>query len=277
MEHLVDILSFERIHPARRVLKSFLINPAANFLPASMLRALLRLTKSELAAANWKDPGGWRSMVISYDGKPRQIADKILVSSGTMPMALRNRRRLGAAVLAGLINEVPHEPVQVLGLAAGPGHIITDAILQANKNVQATLIDISSDAFDYGRQLAQRSGLSQKMRFIQGDVRNVSDILAGQPCDLVKMLGICEYLDDQLIVDIAQAVGKVMPKGSAIVFNTISPAHGTDRFFRRVFGLNMIYRDRAQLEALFARGGFGNFTATAEPLGVYHIVVGRKA
>jgi hypothetical protein len=44
-----------------------------------------------------------------------------------------------------------------------------------------------------------------------------------------------------------------------------------------VFGLHMIHRDRSQLESLVAKGGFGDFSATAEPLGVYHIVVGRKA
>jgi hypothetical protein len=67
-----------------------------------------------------------------------------------------------------------------------------------------------------------------------------------------------------------------MPTGSAIVANSISRRHGTDRFFRRVFGIHMTYRNRQELEALFSRGGLGNFTSTAEPLGVYHILVGHK-
>jgi cyclopropane fatty-acyl-phospholipid synthase-like methyltransferase len=194
-------------------------------------------------------------------------------------MALRNRRHLGAAALAHLMDQAPHEPVQVLCLGAGPGNIITDAMLKSRKNVQATLVDISSDPFDYGRQLAQRCGLADRMRFIQGDIRDVaamSAMLDGHKPDVVKMLGICEYLSDEQLVGIVQAVSAMMPPRSAIVFNDISLKHGTDRFFRRVLGLHMIYRDRTQLEALFARGGFGGFTAVAEPLGVYHIVIGRK-
>jgi cyclopropane fatty-acyl-phospholipid synthase-like methyltransferase len=114
------------------------------------------------------------------------------------------------------------------------------------------------------------------MKFVQGDVRDVQTLLGDQRFDLVKMLGICEYLTDQQIVDIIQAVSAVMPAGSAIVANSISRRHGTDRFFRRVFGLHMTYRNRQELEALFSRGGLGNFTSTAEPLGVYHILVGHK-
>ena len=113
-------LAMERHSPLRRTIKACLINPLANYLPAALTRSILRFTKSELAAANWKDPGGWRSMVISYEGKPHKLADRVLVGSGTMPMALRNRRRLAAAVLAHLIDEAPAPNVHVLCLARAP-------------------------------------------------------------------------------------------------------------------------------------------------------------
>ncbi len=276
MEPSVENLAFERLCPVRRAVKGMIINPLANYLPASVTRSILRFTQSELAACNWKDPGGWRSMVISYENNPRKLADRVLIRSGTMPMALRNRRLLAATIMAGIIDRCPTEPVRVLCLGAGPGHIIIDAITQAHKKVQATLVDLSSDAFDYGRQLARRCGLAECMKFVQGDVRDVQTLMGDQRFDLVKMLGICEYLSDQQIVDIIQAVSAVMPTGSAIVANSISRRHGTDRFFRRVFGLHMTYRNRQELEALFSRGGLGNFTSTAEPLGVYHILVGHK-
>ena len=276
MEPWVENLPFERLCPARRAMKSILINPLANYLPASITRSILRFTKSELAASNWKDPGGWRSMVISYENNPRKLSDRVLVNSGTMPMALRNRRLLASNILTRMIDQCPTEPVRVLCLGAGPGHIIIDAMTAAKKKVQATLVDLSSDAFDYGRQLAQRSGLAECVRFVQGDVRNVQSLLGEQRVDLVKMLGICEYLTDQQIVDIIKAVSALMPPGSTLVANSLSRRHGTDRFFRQVFGLHMTYRNRAELEALFSRGGLGNFTSTAEPLGVYHILVGHK-
>jgi len=275
MELWIADLEFERQGPIRGLLKAVVANPLANYLPAGMLRGLLRFAKSELAAANWKDPGGWRSMVISYDGNCHQIADRILIGGGTMAMALRNRKKLAAHILARLIDQAGDKPVHVLCLGAGPGHVITDAMGQTDKDVTATLVDLSSDAFEYGRALAERKGLTERVRFIEGDVREVGRMLAHPP-DVVKMLGICEYLTDEQIVEITSAVAGVMPPGAPIIFNSLCKAHGNDRFFRRVFGLHMNHRSPEQLQAIMGRAGFRDFTALAEPLGVYHVVVGRK-
>lgn len=267
-------IKFETLSPVARLAKKILINPLANYLPAGFLRKLLKDGQSELALANWRDPGGWRSMVISYNGDPEKTWDKILVKGGTIPMALRNRRKLASRLIAKLLDASETHPAHALCLGAGPGHIISDAMLEADKPCHATLVDISSDAFDYGRQLAEEKGLLDRETFIQGDVRDVKDMLSDR-VDVVKMIGICEYLEDDQIVSIAQALGEIMPAGAAIVFNSISKRHGTDRFFRRVFGLNMIHRTPEQLQTLLAPAGFNEFTTFAEPLGVYHVVVGR--
>lgn len=288
MGELAAEIEFERLSPLRRAVKCVLINPLANYLPASLVRGLLRFGKSELAAANWADPGGWQSMVISYNGRCRQIADKIMVSGGTMPMALRNRKRLGSYVIAKLIESVAAgraapsagseaaPAVHVLCLGAGPGQIIIEALSQASAPARATLVDISSDAFEFGRKLAAERGLAEKVQYVQADVRDLHAFLHEAP-DIVKMLGICEYLSDEQIVTIASAAAEVMPSGSAIVFNSLSKAHGTDRFFRRAFGLHMIHRSPEEVTGLMERSGFGDFVLQREPLGVYHVIVGRRA
>ena len=58
---------------------------------------------------------------------------------------------------------------------------------------------------------------------------------------------------------------------------SLSPAHGNDRFFRRVFGLHMIHRTPRELRDLLEPAGFGEFVTLREPLGVYHVLVGRRA
>ena len=133
MQPPTEGIEFERVGPVVRVLRTVLIHPIANYAPAGLIRWLLRVTGSELAAANWADPGGWRSMVISYEGQCRQWADKLLVGTGAVPMALRNRRKLAARVLAELIDACPHSPAQVLCVGAGPGMIIFDALRQASR------------------------------------------------------------------------------------------------------------------------------------------------
>ena len=272
----VDALDFERLGPLRRAWKRLLVHPFGNYFPAPVLRGTLRLLGSELARESWADPGGWRSMVISYADRRHRLVDRLLCTLGTMPMALRNRRRLAAHILTRLIDACPSDPVHVLCLGAGPGLVINDAMRAASRDVVATLVDTSDDACGYGRQLAEASGHGHLTRFIRGDARHVRDLL-DRPADLVKMLGLCEYLSDAQVTDIARAVADAMPHGAAIVTNSLSDAHGTDRFFRRVFGLDMIHRSPEELAALLAPAGFTDVVSVAEPLGVYHVLIGRRA
>ncbi len=275
MESWVADIEFERTSLPGRLIKAILVDPLANYLPASLLRGLLRFGKSELAEANWNDPGGWRSMVISYDGRPKQLADKMLVGLGSVPKALRNRRKLASRLLARLIDSAGHEPAHVLCLGAGPGRIIIDAMSQAKRKARATLVDISSEAFDHGRRLAVENGVIEQVNYLQGDARDIDKLLEHRP-DIVKMIGICEYLSDEEIVEIVGAVAGVMAPGGSIVFNSLSKAHGSDRFFRRVFGLHMNHRLPDQLKELLSSAGFGEFVAFPEPMGVYQVIVGRR-
>jgi precorrin-6B methylase 2 len=271
------VVDFETLSAGRRRLKRWVVNPLANYLPAGMVRAVLRLGKSELASANWREPGGWRSMVISYNGRCGQIADRVLVNAGTLPMALRNRKRLASRLIATLIEQSDGgRPAHVLCLGAGPGWIVLDAMRQARAQAEATLVDLNADAFEFGRTMAADHGLGDRVRFIQADVRDLHEYL-DQPADVVKMIGICEYLNDEHIEMIARAAAGEMPAGAAIVVNSISKDHGTDRFCRRVFGLRMTYRTPEHIARLMGRAGFGDFEVHAEPLGVYHVMVGRKA
>jgi cyclopropane fatty-acyl-phospholipid synthase-like methyltransferase len=148
-------------------------------------------------------------------------------------------------------------------------------MLLARRQSRATLVDLSGEAFDYGRQVAKEKGLEGRVRYIQADARDIARLLDAPP-DIVKMIGICEYLTDEMIRGIAKAVAAAAPPGAPIVFNSLSKAHGTDRFFRRVFGLHMIHRTPEALEALLAAEGFGDFVSTPEPLGVYHVIMGRR-
>ena len=274
MESWVENIEFEKLSTGAKIAKRVLINPLANYLPAKWFKKWLADGQSELALANWRDPGGWRSMVISYLNEPNTTWDRLLIKGGTIPMALRNRKKLATRLIAKLIDELDHEPAELLGLGAGPAMIIADAMTQASKKSHATLVDLSSDAFDFGKQNAEKLGIAEQMNFIQGDVRDVAPTLKDR-IDIVKMIGILEYLQDDQIAAIAKALSQVMPKDSSIVFNSISKKHGTDRFFRRVFGLNMIHRSAEELQEIFKTVGFGNFEQFSEPLGVYNVVVGK--
>jgi hypothetical protein len=275
MHDWIADIEFERIGPALRLVKKLVFNPLANYLPADWWRTWLREGRSELALANWFNPGGWRSMVISYTGQGQTLWDKLLVNGGSIPMALRNRRRLVARLVARLLDRAGHDPAHMLCLGAGPGLAELDGMQGAGRRSEATLVDLNNDAFEYGLDQARQRGLADRVRYLQGDVRDIHQML-DKPVDLVTMIGICEYIEDEQLVSILQAASKEMAPGTAILFNSLAPRHGTDRFFRRVFGLHMRHRSPEQLAALFEPAGFGEYIPFPEPLGVYTVVIGRK-
>jgi hypothetical protein len=122
---------------------------------------------------------------------------------------------------------------------------------------------------------AAQRGLGERVRYIQSDILHLKNYL-DEPPHVVKMLGICEYLSDEQLVGIASAVGELMPEGCPLLANSLSMAHGNDRFFRRVFGLHMIHRSSQQVAELIAQAGFGGFVVQSEPLGVYDLLTARK-
>ena len=59
MESWMQDIEFERVGPVRKIMRKLVVNPLVNYLPAGFTKFILRHFKSELAAANWEDPGGW--------------------------------------------------------------------------------------------------------------------------------------------------------------------------------------------------------------------------
>lgn len=269
---------FETHGPVKRALKAGFTNPLINWvLPAGFLRWALRVSKSEMAQASWSDAGGWKSMVLSYrEEKPPQIADRFLVKLGAMPTALRNRLKIVTELLTRMIRERSGLSTNVVCLGAGPGMAILNAMQRADHDdCHSYMIDLNPDCFDFGRQLAEEKGLSARVRFIQGDVTHYRELLDATP-HIVKMIGIIEYLPDEIVLDIIDAIGKVMPPGGRLVANSLTYRHGTDRFFRRVFDLHMIHRPADRVQEMLATGGLGTEKVFTEPLGVYDVLVCRK-
>jgi predicted RNA methylase len=273
-------LEYERMGPVSRGFKRAIADPLVNWiLPARFIRWVLRVTRSEMAAASWANPGGWKSMVLSYrEEMPPQIADRFLLRLGAMPIALRNRRKLATEILARLIRERGDQssPTNVVCLGAGPGMICLDAIERSgNPNCRAYLIDQNAESFPFGQALAESKQLAGRVEFIHGDVTHYRSLCKATP-HVVKMIGIIEYLPDAVVLDIARAIVEAMPAGSVLVANSLTRKHGTDRFFRRVFDLHMIHRTADQVRGLLSDAGLTTEAVFTEPLGVYDVLVCRK-
>jgi len=272
----VDGIQFEALTAGRRLFRNVFINPMINYvLPRSLLRRFL-CRRSPLVDACIREPGSWECMRLSYEPEaPQGTVDRMVQKYGSFPMALRNRKRLVSVILGDLISQYDR-PVHIVGVAAGTGHNIMEGMLRApNTPSFAYLVDLSDGATSFGQQLAERLGLSGRTKFISGNALEIERYVEVPP-DITVAVGILEYFTDEQTVELAKAMYRAAPAGGAFLANSITAAHGSDRFLRTVMGLHLNYRGPKALCQLLGQANYSGFTVRDEPLGIYSIVVGFK-
>ena len=271
-----DGIEFEALSPGKRLVRNLLINPLVNYVvPRWLLRKIIA-RRSPILDACAREPGSWECMRLSYEpGEPQGTIDRVVHKYGTIPMALRNRKRMVTTILGQLISKYDR-PVHIVGVAAGTGHNVMEGMLRApNTPSFAYLVDLSDGAVTFGRELAQRMGLADRTKFISGNVLEIERHIDAPP-DITVAVGIVEYFTDEQVVELAKAMYRVAPSGGTFLANSILPTHGSDRFLRTVMHLHVKYREPSFLCQLLGEAGYGDFTVHSEPLGMYSIVVGLK-
>ena len=268
---------FERLSTPQKLSKAVILNPLVNYvLPRSVLKHLLHKSGSPLAVSSMEEPGGWRSMVIAYENaEPINLIDRMVMRMSSFPMGLRNRKRLSVKILRELMDQ-RREPTNLVAIGAGAAHNVQESMhLCVHNGISAYCIDLNPDAFELGRRKAESLGLSDRVHFIHGNALDIRKLVRVTP-HLVVCIGILEYLTDEQIIDIFKVMNEASPKDAFLLANSISKAHGTDRFLRRVFNLHLHYRSQERVEELMVSAGYKPFRKEREPMGIYSIVVARK-
>lgn len=253
-------------------------NPWKNYLlPAGYLKKLIAKSQSPLIAESRVRPGGWRSMEYIYaNEEPVDAIDKQALRDNPLSIGSRNRRRIVTAKLTELIAKYRSEPqVVLLGVGAGPGRHIQAAIKESKiplDCVEAYLIDLDDDAFDFGMTLAKQAGIARCVNFIQGDARQINEVLPQVSPHIVKLVGLVEYLSDEEIVEMLKSIHHVMADGGSLITHGLIDAYKTKRFLTRVFDLTHRHRDAAHMETLLRSAGYRPVDCTLEPSGVYPII-----
>ena len=275
----IDGVRYETLPLFQRVLNRAVLNPLINYLiPARLLSDFLKKSKSPLLHESMLRPGGWRAMKITYDdGVPVDFVDKRMLKDAVLTLSARNRRRMAARSISDLIKKYRVKgDVHIVGIGTGPGFNVLEAMVDANTDrVFAYCIDEDAEAFDFGRALASRMGLGERIRYIAGNAINLERLLDVVP-HIVKMVGILEYLNDAQVRDLLRVSYRKLSPGGAVLANSMVSSHGVDRYMRRIFNWHLNYRSPERIVRLFEECGFGDFSLRSDPLGVYSIIAGSK-
>lgn len=271
---------FESFSRGRLIVKNLIINPLINYLlPRKLLLHLLKTNKSPLLEESIKDPGGWKSMHLSYESAaPVSNIDKFVLHYGIFPMGLRNRKRMMTRILKELIHEYAEKGhVHIVGVGAGPGTNVIEAMAKAERdNVTAYCLDLNDEAFAHGEMLKKRHGLeAHRVQYIKGNAVELDKHVKVTP-HIIKLIGILEYLSDKEVADLLCFAHSALGTHGAVVTHSIYNRHGHERFLKHFLNLRLNYRSVSHISGMLEAAGFSITHEEMEPLGIYSAIVGRK-
>lgn len=275
-----DGLDYEVYSPRQRITRA-ITNPLRNWLlPSWFIKFLMRRSPSPVIQEMLLRPGGWRSMELCYQNAPSvDWLDKISIKENVMAMANRNRRKYVVRQLTRLLHAHAHCPaIHALGIGAGPGLHIQDAIVAARlrpNQVQAWIVDLDPEAFEHGREQARLRGLSENVRFIQGDARQARTLLPNVQFHVVKLVGLIEYLSDPDVLELFRAVREVMHEDGSILTHGLQDPYNAGTLLRRTMGLKHTYRTAEHVASLLTQAGFVDIGTTHIPLRMYPMLQAR--
>jgi SAM-dependent methyltransferase len=267
----------------RQKIRHVISNPIKNYVfPAKWLRKIMVWSGSPLVQESLRRPGGWKAMEIIYKNDPPiNFIDAISVRDACFPMAIRNRKKLVTKIIADLVKSYTQSGcVVIVGVGAGPGTNIQEGILASGVDKSKTaayLIDMDSDAFEYGKEAAKKRGLEEVVHYIQGDAREIKKHLPNTAPHVVKMIGILEYLNDDQVLELFRAMHAAMAPGGSIITHSLVDAHGARPFLERALNWHIYTRTPEHATQLLERAGFKETTGKPEPMGIYTILVAKKA
>jgi extracellular factor (EF) 3-hydroxypalmitic acid methyl ester biosynthesis protein len=175
--------------------------------------------------------------------------------------AVKNRRRLLADIITAVAAENQNHRVQVTSVASGPARELFDALRSHHtRELRATCVDIDPDALAYTREIANRTGVADRLCFVQANAVKVALGRASMQLPdqhLVYTVGLIDYLPDGLVVALLDWIhDRLRPGGTAIVgnFDVVNPSKA---LMDHVLEWKLIHRSAQHLVALFAQSKFG--------------------
>lgn len=217
------------------------------------------------------------------DGKLGHLIDGWLLEQ-VPARAVRGRRRLLHGMLDRLCRERLEEvdSIHIMNLACGPCRELFDLIGQGgySEKINALCIDIDAEALQYANQQVNTFDHRAALRFMR---ENVIKWAIGRikqdfgPQDIIYSSGLCDYLDQRVIAALIRRCYEHLKPGGALIIGNFAPANPDRLLMDQLMYWRLIYRDEAQLSALFDDSPFrGKVEIVSEEEGVNLFAVARR-
>jgi len=231
---------------------------------------------SDLVRESLKQPGSWRCLEIIYRNEPRKILDRFFLNSRSARGA-RNRLQIMQEQLCECIEQYSslHNPIKLISFGSGPGHEILGCVerFRGNLVIEATCFDRESSALERGRLLAAQKGLSNSVKYVQGNVLRMNSMTGTY--NISVMSGLLDYFDFEMAVSVLKTVRELLlPGGTVLIANM--RRHYLASTMSILGNWNLVYREPKEVESILVESGYEEIEVWLEPEKIFCIGKARK-
>jgi ubiquinone/menaquinone biosynthesis C-methylase UbiE len=278
-----------------KILRIFIV-PIMNHLPSLLIQRIMRKSSKD-ADTVVKKGGSTHALEAMYTRYNRRlfsrgivqgIADSFWHHVISQPKALRNRLSVVHAILQSQVKrEIDNrkqnlikEPVTILSIAGGSSRSIIYTLKALRDEgekfpVKVVTIDKDVSALEIGKKLAEERGLGNDFTWIGGKANELNQKLPDQKFDIVEIVGLLDYFDDERAVRLLDTVKSHLKSEGWIVAANVAP-NSEMRFVENTGWPKMYYRTPDNFMTIFKKAGFLQCEIIKEPLGVHMIIIGKK-
>jgi extracellular factor (EF) 3-hydroxypalmitic acid methyl ester biosynthesis protein len=219
----------------------------------------------------------------SGDGKIGKLVDQwCLETSGAK--AVRSRRVLLKQLLTKLCNarSTQNDSIRILNLGSGCSRELFDFLHQCDytDRIEATCVDIDSDAFEFANQNVNVFSHNASIRFLRD---NIARWAAGKgkyefgQNDIIYSSGLTDYFGDKMFKKLVTRCYDYLKPGGVVIIGNFSPTNPHRAFMDYIVRWKLIHRSEDDLKKLFADTPFGqNIKVISEPHSINLFAVAQK-
>jgi hypothetical protein len=282
-------LKYERVCLARKIFNSIFIIILVHT-PTSITRSFIRKSSKKAAKVQNNVTTHTAIDVVYQSGikfsKRFNFINEIINHTWfnlNNAKALRNRLKLVKKLLKQAVNLKVHEgkkEIIIYSLASGSSRAVIDIVKKFENNISfcIRLLDKDEGALKVSKNIIENKKLKSKdIKLIKDKVRNFSKYCnEGQP-DIIEMVGLLDYLDEEKCLLILKKIfNNLAPNGILITANIRN--NKERKFLDKVLKWIMVYREPDDLSSVLVRSGFKpeNISIYYEPLLTHGVAIATK-
>lgn len=290
-----ELPEYEQDTWLRHQVYRFIVQPVLNRLPSSSQNLVQNTHRFAHEVIEQRTTHSALEVMYrgSYKGEHRSLLKRFFYHvwmNTDNARGVRNRLKLTEYLIEKKVRKVleerPGDVVRICSIASGSARSIITVLNRVKNNLEPEVsfnivfLDKSPDALEYSKKMVLENNFSEQFQFewVEGTVNNFLQKEPGKEYDVVEMVGLLDYFNNDKVCSTVDRIYDVLRAGGSLVTANILP-NPEQRFVANVMDWHMFYRTCEEFLHLMQKTRFDageNISSFSEPMSVHVVVQATK-